>query len=440
MSQSRRFGALCAVLPLLLLVGTARAQVLPNDFHGAADSADVRFLRMDDLLMAVQANNPSLRAALMETDALATKGAQVSSLPDPVVMATYQPFSVLTGRGAQRSQWRVEQMVPFPGKLGLQGDIAGLSADVAHYEAETFRQDLLFQVKTMYYELYRIQEQILYVEEFQERMRSFEDAATTQYEVGIGLQQAILKAQLEKNALSQRLLTLTRSRMTAIETLSRLINEPIAADVHVRVAQPGPITSEIEQLIEIARRERPEEDALASAMTRAEMQVELAQKQFLPDFGFNITYFDMASRPMPPTANGRDALALGISVKVPLWRKKLRARVQETQIRVAQVTARQEALMTSYRTQISDLLNQLKREEEQLSLFSGVLIPQAETTLESTLSAYTTARTDFLNLLDAQRMLFTLQMGYEDALERYLQASARLERALGIRTLDEIER
>ncbi len=455
MSLSRRAGVLCAVLstPFLLLpAGTAEAQILLSEAKGTAvtaptaagDTANVAtvvpVLRLDELLEAVRANNPTLRAALLEADALETKEAQVSSLPDPVVMGSYQPYSVLTGRGAQRSQWRVEQMVPFPGKLGLQADIAVLSAEVAGYEAETFSQDLLVQVKITYYELYRLQEQILHVEAFQERLRSFEDVATTQYEVGIGPQQAILKAQLEKNTLSQRRIDLSRRRTTAIETLSRLINESIAASVEVRVAPPGLLSADVEQLVEIARRERPEEDALASAMTRAEVQVALAEKQFLPDFGFSITYFDIASRQVPATADGRDALGLGISVKVPLWRKRLRAHVEETQVRVAQVTARQEALATSYRTQISDLLSQLQREAEQLTLFRGVLIPQAETTLESTLSAYTTARTDFLNLLDAERMLFTLQMGYEDALARYLQASARLERALGIRTLDEIER
>jgi outer membrane protein TolC len=352
-----------------------------------------------------------------------------------MVMGTYQPFPVLTARGAQRSQWRVEQQVPFPGKLGLQGDIAGLSAEVAEHEAATFEEDLLFQVKQAYYELYRLQEQALLVEDFQERLLAFEDVAATQYEVGTGMQQAILKAQLEKNTLSQRLIDLAERRQTAIETLARLINQPIEGDFEVRVAPPALLTTDTERLVEIAQQRRPEVDALAAAETRVQKQIALAQKQFLPDFGLNLTYFDMAASDVMPTATGRDALALGVSVKVPLQRGRLRAQLEEAKVRAAQVTARQEALTTSFQTQIADLVSQLHREAEQLTLYQGLLIPQAETTLEATLSAYTTARTDFLNLLDTERMLFTLKVGYADALARYLKAAAGLERALGIDTL-----
>lgn len=449
MAFSQRVGALRAVLLTLLLLvplGTAEAQAQLSEATAPIVTAptgsratDLPVLRLDELLAAVRVSNPTLRAAFLEAEALETKEAQVSALPDPMVMGTYQPFSVLTARGAQRSQWRVEQQVPFPGKLGLQGDIADLSAEVAEYEAATFEEDLLFQVKQAYYELYRLQEQALLVEDFQERLLGFEDVAATQYEVGTGMQQAILKAQLEKNTLSQRLIDLAERRRTAIETLARLINQPIEGDFEVRVAPPELLTTDAERLIEIAQRQRPEVDALAAAEARAQKQIALAEKQFLPDFGFNLTYFDIASGDVPPTATGRDALALGVSVKVPLQRGRLRAQLEEAKVRAAQVTARQEALTTSFQTQIADLVSQLQREAEQLTLYRGLLIPQAETTLEATLSAYTTARTDFLNLLDTERILFTLKVGYEDALARYLKAAAGLERALGIDTLADFE-
>ena len=67
------------------------------------------------------------------------------------------------------------------------------------------------------------------------------------------------------------------------------------------------------------------------------------------------------------------------------------------------------------------------------------LSPQAETTLQATLSAYTTDRTDFLDLLDAERMLFSLETGYEDTFARYLKITAALERALGVRSLADLD-
>ena len=142
---------------------------------------------------------------------------------------------------------------------------------------------------------------------------------------------------------------------------------------------------------------------------------------------------------MPPTADGRDAFAIGASIKVPLQRGRLRARLEEARVRQVQVETRQEALETAFQTQIADLTSRLRQDTEQLTLYREALLPQAETTLQATLSAYTTGRTAFLDLLDAQRMLFSLRAGYEDTFARYLKGTAALERALGIPSLSELD-
>lgn len=399
---------------------------------------DLPILRLDELLKEVRTNNPSLRAAHLEVAALNTRARQVSALPDPMIMATYQPISVLTARGSQRSQWRFEQQLPFPGKLALMGEIADLRTNVAALEATAFEIDLIASVKRAYFELFRIQEQMELVYTFQDRLVQFESAATEQYQVGTGMQQAILKAQLEKNALSQRLLALTEQRMTAIETLSRLIDRPIEGEFHVEVIQPAVDELDAAELVETALENRPEMWAVDVAAERADRQVDLARKQFLPDFGVNVTYFDIASGDVPPTATGRDAVALGGSIKIPLQRGRLRAQVEEARARRSQVDARRHALATSFRTQIRDLVNRLAIETQQLGLYRDLLIPQAESTISATLSAYMTGRIDFLNLLDAERMLFTLRMNRETAQARLLKAAADLERELAVDNLSNV--
>jgi outer membrane protein TolC len=47
------------------------------------------------------------------------------------------------------------------------------------------------------------------------------------------------------------------------------------------------------------------------------------------------------------------------------------------------------------------------------------------------LAAYTTGEADYVAFLDAERSRFQVQLGLEEALGRYLDATARLERALG---------
>ena len=114
------------IIPLCILLSTG--DLVAQEHDALADTLD-----LSTLLETIRDNNPDLRASRLEADALALRRSQVTSLPDPKASITYQPYPLFTARGTQRTQWRVEQAVPFPGKLGLKGDIADFGAEIAKY-------------------------------------------------------------------------------------------------------------------------------------------------------------------------------------------------------------------------------------------------------------------------------------------------------------------
>ena len=83
-------------------------------------------------------------------------------------------------------------------------------------------------------------------------------------------------------------------------------------------------------------------------------------------------------------------------------------------------------------THIEGHLAHARHERDALRLLRDRLIPQAQTTIASTQSAYTVGQVDFLDLLDAERALFELRLAEADAQARYLMAAAHLARALGL--------
>ncbi len=423
-----------AVFALLLLPEVAFGQQRLGE---PVDS----LLSLDSLLEEVRANNTSLRAARLEAAALATQVHQVSALPDPAVVVGYQPYALLTARGLQRSLWRVEQMLPYPGKLALRGKVAVLGAEGAGYEAKTLEADLVLQAKQTYYKLWRIQQQESRILAFKDRLQAFADNAAAQYAVGGGGQQEILRAQLEGSMLTQTLLDLAAQRRAAIATLARLSNRPALGTLptNTRVEAPPFVRLDQAALLEIALAQRPEVGALDAAARRADATIALARKQFRPDFGLNLTYFDIAGDGALPTATGRDAIAIGVSVKVPLQRSRLRAKLEEARIRREQVKARQEALETLAQTQIADLVSRLREEAKQLSFYEEVLRPQAESSLQATLSAYATGGADFSDLLQAEQVLFSLGIGFDDLFASFLNTTATLERVLGITSLSDLD-
>lgn len=117
---------------------------------------------------------------------------------------------------------------------------------------------------------------------------------------------------------------------------------------------------------------------------------------------------------------------------MPLDRSSRRANLDAARLRAAQISTEREALETAIATSVDAHLHHAHHEFEALQLYRTRLLPQAETTVESTLAAYTTGQADFLTLLDAERARFELQMAEAEAESRYLIAAARLARALGL--------
>jgi outer membrane protein TolC len=140
---------------------------------------------------------------------------------------------------------------------------------------------------------------------------------------------------------------------------------------------------------------------------------------------------------LTPAMTGRDAFSVSIGISIPLWRGKQEARLEEAQVERRRAEAKLNEFQIQVRAAVRDLRERLRRQQRQLTLLGEQLLPQAETSLEATLSAYKAGRTDFLDLLDAERTLFQLRLDYEDIHARALQTTTRLEHALGRLFLDE---
>ena len=394
-------------------------------------------LTLPDLLEEARDNYASLAALRLEAEARHSLAAQLGTWPDPTLAAGYQPLGVLTARGVQRSQWRLEQMIPYPGKLALRSEVAQHGARAAAHDAERLESEIRLQVKEAYYDLYRIQQHEARIRAFAAQLDAFEESASTAYAVGAGSQQAILRIQLERSRLRQRRIDLEAHRVQALETLARLCNWP-ALPVGARVQAPARILEslDVDSLALAAPVTRPEFRSLAAAARGAQAAVDLAAREFRPDFGLSVTYYDIGRYDGLPLGSGRDAVALGLSVKLPVQRVRLRSRLEEARVRQSQVAARQRGLEASIRAQVQAALERWQLAREAQSLLEELLVPQAEAALEASLSAYAAGGSDFASLLDAKRMLFLLEIDRVDAGARVLATQAALEHALGAELLD----
>ena len=420
---------------LMMAVPYAAAQPQPDSMRpalldSAAAASAAPTLRLDSLLAAAARRNPSLQSARLRAEARAERGDQAGALPDPTVGGTVFPFPVVTARGEQRTQWRVQQAVPFPGTRALRREVADLGAEAATADAEALEQDLALRIRRAYYTLVRVQAHERHIRRFQADLEQFEQAAISQYEVGEEGQSAVLKAQIERQRLETRLEGLAAERQSALQTLSRLTGREDLAQRNPTVTidtRPETQTLEPDQALD----RRPEAVRLRRRIEQSEREIDLAKKEQWPDVTVGAQYFDIAATDLTPTMNGRDALALSVGVTVPLWRGKQEATIQEAQIERRRAETELTDFRLEVRTRLADLQQQVERQRRQLALLDETLLPKAETALETTLSGYRTGQNDFLDLLDAERTLFQLRLQRASVYARLLTTQAEWERTAG---------
>jgi outer membrane protein TolC len=121
---------------------------------------------------------------------------------------------------------------------------------------------------------------------------------------------------------------------------------------------------------------------------------------------------DLAGTITPPEDNGKDVLALAVGFNIPVYRKRIRAGVAEARASEQADRDLLAAVQDSLRFDVQDATLRRNSLEERGRLYFEVIIPQAEESLASAEAAYTTNRLSFLDLLDAERVLFQSRLAY----------------------------
>ncbi len=178
--------------------------------------------------LAVQ-DNPGLAEMKARSEAMAEIPSQVGSLPAPVISFNALNLPVDTFDTAQENmtqmQGGISQSIPFPGKLALREQAANLEAEAAAFDVTEARWRLLRDVKKLWWALVYLDKALNIIRINQDLLRQFVETAQTKYEVGEGLQQDVLLAQLELSKLFDNELMLIGARENTRAKLNALLNQ-----------------------------------------------------------------------------------------------------------------------------------------------------------------------------------------------------------------------
>ena len=336
------------------------------------------------------------------------------------------PFSVQTGDPSSARTVSVSQDIPFPGKLALQGRIADTEADATLWNAQQIKLAVISNLKQAYYDLFFIDKSIEIVNKDKDLLEKLAKIAEARYTVGKGMQQDVIRAQVEVSKLLERLTLLEQRKGISEAMIRNLLDRPPDAPV----GNPEEVTKtnvsySLTQLDAVAEANSPELKSKERGIDKNQLAVNLARKNYYPDFGVGFTYYN---RPQMPEMYG-----VNVTAKVPLyfW-KKQRYGVEEAASLLVNARRETEATRADLFFRVKDQYLAMKASERLMDLYSKAIVPQSSLALDSSLAGYQVGSLDFLSMVSNFLDVLNYELSYYDSLTSYQKAVARLEAVIGV--------
>jgi len=390
-------------------------------------------LTLSELVAQALANNPEIQAAKKKVESGRARAGQATYLEDPEV--NFEAWGVplnqpVNYRKANPLIFGVRQKLPFFGKLGLKAEMAGQEVRMVEEELRAKEQEIIAKVKSAYADYFMASKNVEIYKELLELVRYTSTTAEGLYQVGRAPQQDVIKALLERTELLNKLTSAEKELIISQAKLNMLLSRPPSSPL----GQPGELALasvdlQSSNLEKLAVEQRPELRALESSINKSERAVELAERnRKYPDFMVGLQYW------FAPDQSPKHMYAPMVTLSIPFspWTKgKHDYEVEEALAERQAAKANLAAVKNMTLFEVTEISAKVAAAMKSVSIYRDGLLPQAEQAFQAAVAAYQTGGVNFMTLLDAQRTIRDVRMGYYKALVDYEQSRADLERAVG---------
>ena len=384
-----------------------------------------------DLVQEAEHNNPQIGASVHAWQAATNVPRKVSALPETQLTIQHlsvgspRPFAGYTNSDFAYIGIGASQDLPYPGKRPLRAKVAEFDANSLREQSDSVRRDVVENVQRAYFQLAYIQQTLGTLLRSDQLLNQVEQATEARYRVGQGNQQDVLKAQLQHTKILQEITHHHEQEAQLEAELKRLLNRTQeSSDI---VTEPISLTSvhySAAELLQRTREQNPDVRVRLEMLHREGAQVELAHKEFRPDFNLGYMYQN-TDKKFP------DYYMLTFSVRLPN-RGRQRAALAEAEQNQERAKQEMQAEIQRVLSEVQQQYVMVKASEERLKIYSDGLIPQANATLQAGLAAYQSNRQDFQSLLSSFLDVLNLELDYRNELVDHESGVARLVRLTGV--------
>lgn len=379
---------------------------------------------LNSILEEALSQNFEIKASAQSTRAEKKKITTQYNLSDPSI-----GISKLN-RGNETEYLTIQQKIRFPTKYYLAGKSQRKIYESSKSTLEARTLEIRKNVVEVYFALYAVQKTMQLTKVNLQLVKDFARIAEKKYAVRKSSQSDSMKAHFEMTQLELNLLNLEQeesmlqSRMATllgrhqskklnlakldIDSPKVFLNRIKTTDtgIYKQVSQTSPILIAQEKNFEASK-----------------IKKNLAKWEFAPDF--NIQYQrQIAGLP-------EDSDIFSVSATIPLWFWKNSANASMAAANSAVEEYKYKNLNLKFTEDLKSLKVRIEKANKALIIYKTTLMPQAEGAYRTSRSAYKAGSASFLDLLDAERSLYSVKQSYYKALTYFVRDVVKAETILG---------
>jgi cobalt-zinc-cadmium efflux system outer membrane protein len=386
-------------------------------------------LRLPQAQALALMQNPDLAAFAWEVRAGEARTLQAGLPPNPEVGVEVENVAGsgdFQGVDGAEVTVGLSQVIELAGKRRKRTHVAALERDLAAWDYETARLDVLTQVAQAFVDVLRVQERLAVDADLVRLAEQIYRIVAERVKAG---KVSPLEATRARVALAtsriarqrvQRELTAAKDRLAATWGGTRATFERVTGDLET--LNPIPSAAVVAQRIV----QNPDIARWATAMARRHAAVTLAEANRTPDptLGAGVRYFNNVDEA------DAHALLLAVSVPLPVFDRN-QGNILEARYQLARTEVERRAAAVRVQTALAETHAALSAAFSEASTLRDEVLPGAQQAFDAAREGYRQGKFQFLEVLDAQRTLFEARGQYVEALSTYHKAVAALERLIG---------
>lgn len=454
----------------------------------------VRAQSLDDYIKIAGQNNPTLKAKYNEYYSALERVPQTGGLPDPELSFTLfiskEGLYMERFMGQQLSDISVMQMFPWFGTLGAAKNEATYMAQMKFASFQEARINLYHDVRSTWFKLYQVDQQLRLLEQEKEILRTYEQLALTRFKTGTsgtnapmsnntasatttpsasgnmagmntgnattaiptnspsgmgGMQGGssgsmvdVLLIQLQMKELDTRIEILKASRKPLEIRFNNLLNRPpadpiVIADTLTSIQLPASLSIIQDSVIH----NHPMVKMYQWDEKTREAQQRMAVLMSRPMIGVGVSY--MVFRPrfdamLNENMGGENMFMPMVTMTLPIYRKKYNAQRKEAAFLQQSATQNREAAQLDLLSELENLLNEFENNNSRLTLLNEqIAITNQAIRLMTT--AYSTGSSSVEEILRLRQSLLNYQQQQISSItEQHISVSG-ITKLMGIESL-----